>query len=356
MLSELGRMRPYQTISVSPENMTGAKGNGGTVPLEEGSARNAARELGTGWKTNPYLFMEPGETITLADIHDEGEIRQFWLTQTGVWRSIILRMYWDGDETPAVECPIGDFFCNGLNTYAPVRSLPVCVNPGSGFNCYWPMPFRKGFRFTVENRGTSRELIYYQITYVRKPVEPDALYFHTQFRRENPTEYMKDFTMLEKVEGVGQYVGAYMTWAPHDNTKWWGEGEVKIYLDGDTEHPSVNYTGTEDYFCGSYNYENQKTHEFECFTSPYSGFPQVVFGDHLLHPQTRFGMYRWHITEPMYFTKDVKVTIAMLGWKSGGRYCPLRDDVSCAAFFYLDKTSCHLPELGSDDDFAIDVR
>lgn len=352
MLENLSMLNRYETVSISPENLTGEKGRGGATPLEQGTSRAAARDLGTGWKVNPLRFIPAGETLTLADVHDQGEITHIWLTPTGVWRGQILRFYWDGEETPAVECPLGDFFACGLNQYAPVRSLPVCVNPGSAFNCYWPMPFRRGFRITLENRNADQVAVYYQITYIRKPVSGNAAYFHAQFRRTNPNPYMQDFTMLDGVQGKGQYVGAYMTWGVH-NSGWWGEGEVKVFLDGDREYPSICYTGTEDYFCGSYNFENQQTHEYEEFTSPYSGLSQVLRPDTLYRSQMRFGLYRWHITDPIYFEQEIRITIQELGWRSGGRYLPLQDDVSCAAYFYLDKPACALPALGTPDELEI---
>ena len=353
MLDQLSRLQDrYQTISISPENLTGAKGRGGATPLEAGTAYNAARDLGTGWKVNPYLCIEAGETLTLADVQDEGEIRQIWLTPTGVWRGQIIRFYWDGEETPAVDCPLGDFFACGLNEYAPVRSLPVCVNPGSAFNFSWTMPFRTGFRITLENRTGKQERVYYQITYVRKPVDEDAAYFHAQFRRENPVDYMKDFTMLDSIRGCGQYVGTYMTWGVHNNG-WWGEGEVKAFVDGDTEYPSICYTGTEDYVCGSYNFENKKTGQYEEFTTPYSGLAQVQRPDGVYKSQTRFGLYRFHVTDPIYFEKDIRLTCQALGWHSGGRYLPLRDDISCVAYFYLDRPSCELPKLGTPDELEL---
>lgn len=352
MLNSITHLKKYETISISPENLTGEKGKGGAMPLEQGSSYEAARDLGTGWKVNPRMFIKAGETFTLADVQDEGEIRHIWLTPTGVWRGQILRFYWDGSETPAVECPLGDFFANGLNEFAPVVSQPVCVNPGSAFNCYWCMPFRKGFRITLENRNTSDVVVYYQITYVRKPVDEDAGYFHAQFRRVNPNPYMADFTMLDGIEGCGQYVGTYMTWGVHNNN-WWGEGEVKMFIDDDQEYPSICYTGTEDYFCGSYDFENQKTHEYQEYNSPSAGLPQVIRADTLYHPCMRFGMYRWHIAAPIYFQKNFRATIQELGWRSGGRYLPLQDDVSCVAYFYLDKPFCKLPVLGSPDDLEL---
>ena len=353
MLNQLSQLEcGYQTISISPENMTGQKGCGGATPLEKGTACKAARDLGTGWKVNPYMYLKSGETIVLADVKDQGEIRHIWLTPLGVWRGKIIRFYWDGEETPAVECPLGDFFACAMNEYAPVRSLPVCVNPGSAFNCYWNMPFRKGFRITLENRTDNDEWVYFQITYIRKPVGEHAAYFHAQFRRENPVQPMKDFTMLDNIHGRGQYVGTYMTWGVNNNG-WWGEGEVKMFVDGDTEYPSICYTGTEDYFCGSYNFENPKTKQYEEFTTPYSGLAQVMRPDGMYRSQTRFGLYRFHVTDPVYFEKDIRITCQALGWRSGGRYLPLQDDISCVAYFYLDKPSCCLPKLGTPDELEI---
>ena len=346
------KLNGYKTVSISPENLTGMKGRGGTTPLEKGTARNAARDLGTGWKVNPYLHLPDGQTLTLADVKDEGEIRQIWLTPTGIWRGQIIRFYWDGEETPAVECPLGDFFACGLNEYAPVHSLPICVNPGSAFNCYWTMPFRKGFRITLENRSGSDERIYYQITYVRKPVAETACYFHAQFRRQNPLPYKQVFTMLDNICGCGQYVGTYMTWGVN-NSGWWGEGEVKAFVDGDLEYPSICYTGTEDYFCGSYNFENQKTKQYQEFSTPYTGLAQVQRPDGVYRSQTRFGLYRFHITDPIYFEHNIRLTCQALGWRSGGRYLPLQDDISCVAYFYLDKPSCQLPTLGTPDELEL---
>ena len=197
-------------------------------------------------------------------------IRHIWLTPTGDWRSQILRIYWDGSDVPAVECPLGDFIACGWGQYAQVSSLAVCVNPGSAFNSYWEMPFRKGARFTLENRGAQRITIYDQITYTVQPVEEDAGYFHAQFCRVNPLPYKQNYTILDGICGRRQYVGTYMAWGVN-NTGWWGEGEIKFYMDGDREYPTICGTGTEDYFCGSYNFENPQTHQYQTFTTPYSG-------------------------------------------------------------------------------------
>ena len=353
MLENLGRIKKEQLVSISPENLDGKKGGGGAMPWEQGSSREAARDLGTGWKVNPRRFIPAHQTLTLADVQDEGEITQIWLTPTGCWRGQVLRFYWDGETTPAVEVPLGDFFACGMNQYAQVSSLPVCVNPGSAFNCYWSMPFRKGFRITLENRNDEEVVVYYQINYLRKKVAEDAGYFHAQFRRVNPLPYKQDFTMLDNIHGTGHYVGTYMVWGSNSNG-WWGEGEVKMYLDGDKEYPSICYTGTEDYFCGSYDFEDPVTHDrYVPFTTPYCGLCQVITPNTLYRSQMRFGLYRWHITDPVYFEKDIRVTIQALGWRSGGRYLPLQDDLSCVSYFYLDKPSCQLPPLGTADDWEL---
>ena len=279
-------------------------------------------------------------------------IRHIWLTPTGDWRSQILRIYWDGSDVPAVECPLGDFFACGWGQYAQVSSLAVCVNPGSAFNSYWEMPFRKGARFTLENRSAQRITIYYQITYTVQPVEEDAGYFHAQFRRVNPLPYKQNYTILDGICGRGQYVGTYMAWGVN-NTGWWGEGEIKFYMDGDREYPTICGTGTEDYFCGSYNFENPQTHQYQTFTTPYSGLCQVIRPDGVYASQTRFGLYRWHIADPVYFAEELRVTIQALGWRSGGRYLPLQDDIASVAYFYLDRPACALPPLGSPDELEI---
>lgn len=351
-MMNLSTLHSYETRSICPENRTGGRGEGGATPLEQGTARMAARDLGTGWKVNPYLHVEAGETITLAQIEGSGVVRHIWLTPTGDWRSQILRFYWDGSDVPAVECPLGDFFACGWGRYAQVSSLAVCVNPGSAFNCYWEMPFRRGARITLENRGDQRATIYYQITYTVQPVAQDAGYFHAQFRRTNPLPYKQDYTLLDGVSGKGQYVGTYMAWGVN-NSGWWGEGEIKFFMDGDKTYPTICGTGTEDYFCGSYNFENQETHQYQTFTTPYSGLCQVLKPDGVYRSQTRFGLYRWHITDPIYFAKDLRVTIQALGWRSGGRYLPLQDDIASVAYFYLDRPATALPALPTPDEMEI---
>ncbi|NLX35623.1 MAG: DUF2961 domain-containing protein [Chloroflexi bacterium] len=349
-MGNIWRLSSAKTRSISPENMSGAKGAGGMAT--EGTGAEAARDLGQGWKVSPCVRIEPGQTFELADIQGPGAIQQIWMTPTGHWRFSILRIYWDDQEQPSVECPIGDFFACGWGEYAPLSSLAVCVNPGSAFNCYWEMPFRKRCRMTFTNIAAEPMVLFYQINYTLTDVPEDAAYFHAQFRRVNPLPYKEVYTILDGVKGHGQYVGTYMAWGVN-NRGWWGEGEIKFYLDGDDRWPTICGTGTEDYFCGSYDFENKVTHEYEEFTTPYAGLCQVIRPDTLYKSQMRFGMYRWHIVDPVRFERDLQVTIQALGWRSGRRYLPLQDDIASVAFWYQTLPTAPFPELPDKDSLEV---
>lgn len=346
-LGNLARLSKARTRSISPENFTGEKGKGGMAT--DGTGAACARDLGVGWKISPSIRIAPGETRTLADVQGSGAIQHIWMTLTGHWRHSILRMYWDDQDTPSVECPAGDFFACGWGQYAQISSLAVCVNPGSAFNCYWEMPYRKGFRITMTNIAAQEMTLYYQITFAETDVPDDAAYFHAQFRRVNPLPYKQVYTILDGVRGQGQYVGTYLAWGVNNNG-WWGEGEIKFYLDGDDEYPTICGTGTEDYFCGSYNFDVGKEHGgYREFTTPYSGLAQVLRPDGLYCSQMRFGMYRWHITDPIRFERDLRVTIQALGWRSGGRYLPLQDDIASVAYWYQTLPTAPFPPLPDAD-------
>lgn len=336
------------TRSISPENFAGEKGKGGMCELEDGIAKHAAKSLGRGWKVNPYIRIEAGETFEIANINGSGAIQHIWMTPTGKWRNTIIRFYWDGQENPSVECPVGDFFCSGWQNYTQISSLAVCVNPGSAFNCYWNMPFLKNCRITLENRAEEAVVYYYQIDYTLAPVPENCAYFHAQFRRTNPLPYKSDYTILDSVQGKGQYVGTYMAWGVN-NSGWWGEGEIKFFMDGDTEFPTICGTGTEDYFCGSYNFEDPHSHDrYVSFSTPYAGFHDIPT-DVLYRSQKRFGMYRWHIADPIRFEKDLRVTIQALGWREDGRYLPLQDDIASVAFWYQTLPAAPFPKLSDKD-------
>ena len=346
-IENLSILSNAKTRSISPENLKGEKGRGGMADLETGSARIAARELGTGWKVNPYIVIKPHETIEIANIEGSGAIQHIWMTPTGKWRNTIIRFYWDGQTNPSVECPAGDFFCSGWQCYNQISSLAVCVNPGSAFNCYWNMPFRKNCRITLENRDDENVTYFYQIDYTLADVPADCGYFHAQFRRNNPLPYKSVHTILDGARGKGQYVGTYMAWGVNNNG-WWGEGEIKFYLDGD-EYPTICGTGTEDYFCGSYDFEDPYNRDrYISFSTPYTGFHETR-RDELYKCQKRFGMYRWHITDPIRFEKDLKVTIQALGWRDGRRYLPLQDDIASVAYWYQTLPAAPFPDLPDRD-------
>ena len=349
-LGNLSRLSNAQTRSISPENFTGEKGKGGMAT--EGTNAAAARDLGRGWKLSPSVDIAPGQTFTLAEIQGSGAIQQIWMTPTGGWRKSILRFYWDGQEQPSVECPVGDFFCMGWGKYAQVSSLAMCVNPGSAFNCYWEMPFRKHCRVTMTNIAHQPMRVYYQINYVLTDVPADAAYFHAQFRRVNPLPAKQNYTILEGVRGKGQYVGTYLAWGVNSNG-WWGEGEIKFFMDGDQEFPTICGTGTEDYFCGSYNFENKETKQYQEFTTPYAGLHQVIRPDGVYQSQQRFGMYRWHIADPIRFERDLRVTIQALGWRKDGRYLPLQDDIASVAFWYQTLPTAPFPPLPDKDGLEV---
>ncbi len=348
-LGNLYQMTDARTRSISPENYTGEKGKGGMCPLDQGFAQYAARELGLGWKVNPFIRIPAGETFEIAAIEGPGVIQHIWLTPTGNWRNTIIRFYWDGSENPSVECPIGDFFCAGWGEYAQISALPVCVNPGSAFNCYWPMPFKKHCRITLHNRAEDTVTMYYQIDYELRDVAEDSGYFHAQFRRVNPLPYKGVYTIVDCIKGKGQYVGTYMAWGVNNNG-WWGEGEIKFFMDGDQEYPTICGTGTEDYFCGSYDFEDPLTRDrYLAFTTPYAGFHELRNVDKLYRCQKRFGMYRFHIMDPIRFQSDLKVTIQALGWREGGRYLPLQDDIASVAFWYQTLPAEAFPTLPDKD-------
>jgi hypothetical protein len=261
-LGSLPLLSNARTRSISPENLTGAKGAGGMAA--EGTGAHHARDLGRGWKISPSVSISAGQTFELANIDGPGVIRQIWMTPGGNWRHSLLRIYWDDCPHPSIECPAGDFFACGWGKFAQVATLAVCVNPGSAFNCYWPMPFRRRCRITFGNIACEEMRLYYRINYALQDIPEEAAYFHAQFRRVNPLPCKEVYTILDGIEGQGHYVGTCMCWGVN-NAGWWGEGEIKFYMDDDGEFPTLCGTGTEDYFCGSYNFENRETKQYQEF-------------------------------------------------------------------------------------------
>ena len=350
MLNFLTTKKDITTFSVCPENPTGEKGRGAMAT--EGTASEQSRELGQGWKVNPYIISEPNETVILADIEGQGAIKHFWITDSSkAGRDLILRIYFDGHKNPAVEVPLSDFFANADNTeFRQISSLPICYNPGKAMNCYFEMPYFKGFRIEIENQGYKTCKIYYQIDCEKKKISPDSLYFHAQFRRTNPVPYKQPYVILDNIKGNGHYIGTYLHWGVKSN-RWWGEGEIKFYIDGDKEFPSICGTGTEDYFCGAYGFDVDG--KYREFSTAYSGLSKVSKTDETYISQKYFDMYRFHITDPIYFKEDLKVTIQALGWRSDHRYLPLQDDISSVAFWYSDNLDDIYPEFPCKNDLEI---
>ncbi|HEX4250344.1 MAG TPA: glycoside hydrolase family 172 protein [Pseudonocardia sp.] len=334
-VGELWQLTDGVTRSVSPENLTGAKGAGGMAT--GGTGATAARDLGQGWKVSPSITLAPGDTATLADVEGPGIVRHLWLTtDRASLRTQVLRMYWDGEPTPSVEVPLGDFFCNAWSDeLALVDSEQIVVAPAGGLNSYWPMPFRGRARITLENLSGHGVPVYYQLTYTLEDLPERTGYLNAQWRRSNPLGPGGVHTLVDGVRGRGRYVGTYLAIEPGD-PGWWGEGELKFYLDGDTEFPTVCGTGTEDYFGGAWNFD--LAGRYVPYSTARLGLPQVLPRDQIYQPHQRFGMYRWHTPDPIQFERDLRVTIQALGWQSGGRYLKLEHaDIATTALWYQDE-------------------
>lgn len=355
-LRNLYQLSDAKTRSISPENFTGEKGKGGMATLENGTAAKAARKLGQGWKVNPYIYIQPGETFTLGEINGSGIINHIWMTPVGDYRFMIFRFYWDDEEEPSIEVPVGDFFAAGwgIMNEPLINSATMAVNPRSGFNSYWQMPFRKKCRITMENLSDKTVDIYYQINYSLEKVEKETPYFHAQFRRVKKLPFKEVFTIVDGIKGKGQYVGTYLAHGAR-KSGWWGEGEVKFYMDGDKDFPTICTTGEEDYFLGSYGYNDRKVDGkmfYDSFSSLYSGFYEVK------DPKIDgfvgiFGQYRWHVLDPIRFDEDLRITVQSLGWGPDG-YLPLEDDLASVAYWYQIEPHNPFPKLPSKENLIID--
>jgi hypothetical protein len=338
-LSNLPMLDGGRTRSVSAENPTGAKGAGGqAIPnpseTKPAASARAADDLGQGWKVRPFLRVNAGQTATLMDVDGPGVIEHIWMVE-GLSRAHVLRFYWDDEVTPSIEVPAPDFFAVGHEKVARVNSQAVVVNPANALNCYWPMPFRKHARVTFTNESDKDlELLAFQITYALKPVPRSAAYFHAQWRRAE-TASENPYVILDGVRGQGRYVGTFLAYTQRSKG-WFGEGEIKFYLDGDREFPTICGTGTEDYFGGSYGFP-------ESFTTAYSGTTLASNADR--DPPNYWSLYRWHLRDPICFAKDLKVTIQDLGWGNDGKYKRLSDNIASVAYWYQAEPHAPFPPL-----------
>jgi hypothetical protein len=338
-LGTLPMLIAAETRSVCPENPTGEKGKGGeSVPNPSDPDlpfSKAAADLGQGWKVRPFIRPKGGETVTIMDVEGPGVIQHIWMATEENWagngRASVLRFYWDEETTPSIEVPMTDFFAVGHDLFARVNSLAVVVNPTSALNCYWPMPFRKNARITFTNESEKDlRLMTYQITYTKTAIPAHAGYLHAQWRRAVTSRSYPMYTIIDGVKGQGRYVGTFLAWTQLSDG-WFGEGEVKFFIDGDTRFPTINGTGTEDYFRGTYGFP-------ETYTGPYTGCTLKHAGQ---DGPPKWSLYRWHIMDPISFSKDLRVTIQALGWWPNGKYQPLADDIASVAYWY--QTEPHTP-------------
>lgn len=353
-LEDVTLLRDATTRSVSAENRDGAAAGGGRAERGDHATAWASRELPMGWKKSPCIDLAPRARRTVADLEGPGVVQHLWITVLPTHlRSIVLRVYWDEEEQPSIEVPLGDFFCQGWARYVPVSSIPVTVAPAGGLNSYWRMPFRHRARVEVENLSTSPiEGFFYQLTWSQEEVPERAAYFHAQWRRSDPLEAQRPHLILDGVHGQGQYVGTYLAWESHQSG-WWGEGEVKFYLDDDlagaasgeggegdlrpTIFPTICGTGTEDYVGGAWAFEDPPG-RYAAYSTPYLGMPEVQVPDGFSASQQRFGLYRWHVPDPIRFRDRLRVSVQALGFQRPVddlvRYKPLRDDIASTAFWY----------------------
>ena len=352
VLQKNGRSR-----AINEENPRGEKGAGGT----------AASHLGPGRKGSPCIQkLDVGEVRTLAQIEGSGVIQHIWITVADrteadfhVLRDLVIRMYWDDEQTPSVESPLGDFFCCGFARTCMVTSMPIVVVPKRGFNCYFPMPFRKNARITIENQHeVPIPGFFYQVDYTLYDDMPENIsYFHAQWRRERLTQKQVDYTILDGVKGKGHYVGTYMALTTLERY-WWGEGEVKMYLDGDRDYPTICGTGTEDYFGGSWSFAkdvNGTTLE-QTYCTPFMGYPYLSREDsevynpyHMNDKPTERGFYRWHIMDPILFDEEIRVTVQQIGVCHKGLF-ERQDDVASVAYWYQTEPHNPFPQLMDKED------
>ena len=332
--------RPTASRSITAENPDGRPGAGGS----------AASHLGPGRKGRPCITLPAGSTTRIAAIDGPGEIRHVWFTcpdftdEVGyVLRDLVLRIYWDGSDTPAVETPLGDFFCNGFGARALVTSVPIVVAPTGGMNSFFVMPFHSGAVMTITNEHPADiEGFFYQVDYAITDVPADGARFCAQWRRERITTPGVDYTILDGVEGRGAYIGTYLGITALER-HWYGEGEVKFFIDSDTDLPTICGTGTEDYVGGAWAFQSRMDPAGDAdvltYNAPYFGYPHrslrdpATMDNYVKDMAPEHGMYRWHLPDPVHFEESLRVTVQQIG-QVGHGYFERADDVSSVAYWY----------------------
>jgi hypothetical protein len=288
-----------ESRAISFENPTGARGAGG-------------RSAG-GRKGAPSRVIGAGERVVLADIEGPGVLRHLWMTVLPApperLRALWIEVFYDGADEPSVSVPLLDFFCLPHGRTAPFASALVAVNEGRGFNCTIPMPFAHHVRVELENGSDAPTVLYYQIDYTLEPaMPPGSGYLHVSFRRENPTRLKSDLVITEGRAGPGRFLGCSLGVRVLSEGIWYGEGEVKMFLDGDSTHPTICGTGLEDYVGTAWGMGRHAT--------PYGGCTLDVRApgaDDPLSQPDFVGMYRWHLPDPIMYASDFKVTLQQIG-------------------------------------------
>ena len=342
--------------SISAENYRGEVNAGGLAT--EGTGARCARKLGRGWKVSPSYAVQPGETFAMAEIQGSGAIQSMWMSGY-VGRDVIIRMYWDDQENPSVECPLSDFFAaawtsNDGDIFDPnfmqLNSAMIAVNPNRGMNCFWPMPFRKNARITLENRSEVARIIYYQVNYALMDVPEDAAYFHAQFRASTPLKQGEDHVILDGVRGRGHYVGTAMHVGLNGTGNWWGEGEVKFFMDGD-EHPTICGVPARRIIFSALTIGTSVGRI--CRTIRSMAECIICASRIIMTIRCAFrciaGTFRISSLH-----EDLKVTIQDLGWYSAGDlYKPRRDDIYTVAYWYQTLPTAPFPKLPEPIDLEI---
>lgn len=340
------------TRQISAENPTGEKGGAcrwAPDPSDPMLAHSGgAVRLGKGWKVRPFIKIRPHETALLAQIEGPGAIEELFITTDHRRLSeLVLRIYWDGEETPSVECPLGAFFAMGHDAHPhAVNSLPVQVCPRGGLNCYWHMPFHSAARVTLTYDGEEEfGLVAYRVLYKLYEIPAEAAAFHAQYRHAVTERNDPVYTILDGVSGKGSYVGTYLAWTALQSD-WWGEGEVKFYLDGDTDRPTMADNGTEDYFGGSFGFSPFESdacwnHE-QAFSYPFLGMPLAKLDAQ--NAPRKYSLYRWHIRDSIGFARDIRAEVQTLGLR-GGFYRPLSEDIASVAYWYQTEPHAPFPAL-----------
>jgi hypothetical protein len=328
----------------SAENPTGAPAGGARWDPDPDDPElpysGPALDLGRGWKVRPYVPLPAGGTLVLADIDGPGVVRQMFLTTNApALRPLVLRCTWDHEEAPSVESPMGDFFGIGQDAaeYG-LDSAVVTVAPARGCSSHWVMPFRRHARLTLTNTGeVDVPIVAYRVAWEETPVPPDVAYFHARWSRTHTGAECPEHTILDGIQGRGAYVGTTMTWST-SQPGWWGEGEVRHFIDGDTDFPSIVDNGTEDYFGGAWGFGRDLRAPGPDGPPPEQAWSGMWSGCPLVSPPDRaerhFSMYRWHVPDPIGFRESIRVTVQALGWGPDGRYAIRSDDVASTAFWY----------------------